>query len=54
MATVDFEALIADFLWICTPEDIDRGAAEFRTVPFVQSLLRAPAGRVVVTVESCD
>jgi hypothetical protein len=39
-------------LWINTPADIDSKENEFRSVPFVKSLLTVPAQRAIIKVEN--
>ena len=39
--------------WVNTPDDVDDGVREFRSAPFVQSLLQAAARNVAVTVGHC-
>jgi hypothetical protein len=39
--------------WIETPSDIERGEERFRSTPFVDMLMKAPASRIEITAENC-
>jgi hypothetical protein len=40
-------------LWIQTPDDLDKGVAEFKDTQFVQSHLRLPAQTITITIDHC-
>lgn len=39
--------------WIESPSDIERGEERFRSTPFVNMLMKAPALRIEITAENC-
>jgi hypothetical protein len=43
----------SDNLWIGSPNDLEHGKGKFRSIPFVNLLLKTPVSRVEIIVQHC-